>query len=129
MCCEECQQTAIVLPHEGTTEALYEIYTPVSNPLDEYGIAAYSLAPHGVDWNPEEILETVSGIPLEKFTERYTAGMSTVGHAEIVDFLRRNDIDIRKLIDKSGSVRVTSDAKEALQQKFNKAALRDQYKS
>lgn len=32
-------------------------------------------------------------------------------------------------IDKDGDVRVTSDAKEALQQKFNKEALRDKYKS
>ena len=127
--CEDCQVTNLLLPHLGTTEALYELYTPVSNPLDEYGITDYALATQGVDWDPEEVLETVSGIPLDEFTARYTTGFKTVGHADIADFLYRNDINIRKLVDKNGDVRVTEDAKEALQQQFNKEALRDRYKS
>ena len=69
--CEDCQEIELKLPHKGTTEALCELYTPVNNPVEEYGIAAYSLAPHGISWEPEEILKTVSGIPLDKFTAKY----------------------------------------------------------
>lgn len=127
--CEDCQEIELKLPHEGTTEVLYELYTPVNNPVEEYGIVTYSLAPHGIDWKPEEILETVSGIPLDEFTAKYAEEGESVSHAGIIDFLRLNDIDIRKLVDKNGDVQVTSEAKAALQERVNKNALRERFQS
>ena len=127
--CEDCKQTSIVCPHEGTTEALYDTYAPTDKPIDGYGICDHSLGPDGRPWQPAAILEAVSGIPLDDFVSSYRENGESVSHAAVVDALRIEDIDIRTLIDDKGTVQLTSKEKSNLQDHFNRAALAKYVKS
>jgi hypothetical protein len=127
--CEDCKRVQMLCPNEGTTEALYGAVAPTSEPVVEYGICDYSLAPDGVAWDPGAVLEAVTGVPLTDFASDFVEDGTPVGHIEIVDLLRSIEIDIRKIVDEKGNVQLSSEEKDALQNHTHRANFRDQRRS
>jgi hypothetical protein len=119
----------MLCPNEHTTEALYGAITPTSDPVFEYGICDHSLASDGVDWNPGAVLKATTGASLKDFVSDFVEEGAPVGHIEIVDLLRSSEIDIRKLIDENGTVQLSAEEKDALQNHVHRANFRDQRQS
>ena len=127
--CEDCKRVQLLCPREGVTEALYGAIAPVSEPVVEYGICDHSLASEGVDWSPDAVLEATTGASLRDFINDFVKDGAPVGHIEIVDLLRSSEIDIRKLIDDSGTVQLSTEERDALQDHVHRANLRDRRQS
>lgn len=127
--CEDCKRVQMLCPHEGTTEALYGAIAPVSEPVVEYGICDHSLAPDGIAWDPGAVLEATTGASLTDFASDFVEEGAPVGHIEIVDLLRSSGIDIRKLVDDNGTVQLSTEEKDALQDHVHQTNFREQRQS
>ncbi|WP_273838654.1 hypothetical protein [Halococcus sp. PRR34] len=125
--CEDCKRVQLLCPREGVTEALYGAIAPVSEPIVEYGICDHSLAPDGVGWDPDAVLEATTGVSLHDYINDFVEDGAPVGHIEIVDLLRSSEIDIRKLIDEDGTVQLSTEERNALQDHVHRANFRDQH--
>ena len=117
--CEECRPDSMPIHTKGMVEILLNVSVVDEGGmprLEDGRVKSKNKSEVGVEWNPGEVWESVSGQSAEEMAQHMASEGSALTPAHIWGFLMAMDIDINSLLDEDGTYSVTDSRESDLQE-------------